>query len=228
MGQGQSGGAGFPGQNPDDVKKGQVGGVGIEGRGWEGQGAAAGRRARAHRPRRAGCPARGSHAPRRPDGDPPPRPRGARRRAAPPRRPHSPLPQEKKKKWEPPAPPPRIGRKQRRRDGGGAAGRLPTITPSAKCRLRLLKLDRVKDWLLMEREFVAGAEAAKPGEERTQEERSRVDDLRGSPLSVGTLEEIVDETHAIVSSSVGPEYYVSILSFVDRRSGGGGGGLFFF
>jgi 26S proteasome regulatory subunit T2 len=40
--------------------------------------------------------------------------------------------------------------------------------------------------------------------------------VRGSPLSVGTLEELVDETHAIVSSSVGPEYYVSILSFVDR------------
>merc|ERR1712205_209867 len=43
------------------------------------------------------------------------------------------------------------------------------------------------------------------------------DDLRGSPMSVGSLEEIIDENHAIVSSSVGPEYYVNILSFVDKE-----------
>jgi 26S proteasome regulatory subunit T2 len=43
-----------------------------------------------------------------------------------------------------------------------------------------------------------------------------VDEIRGSPLGVGTLEEIIDDNHAIVSSSVGPEYYVSIMSFVDK------------
>tara|TARA_B100000900_G_scaffold377345_1_gene360716 strand:+ start:12 stop:1016 length:1005 start_codon:yes stop_codon:yes gene_type:complete len=35
-------------------------------------------------------------------------------------------------------------------------------------------------------------------------------------MGVGTLEEIIDDNHAVVSSSVGPEYYVSILSFVDK------------
>ena len=35
-------------------------------------------------------------------------------------------------------------------------------------------------------------------------------------MSVGTLEEFIDENHAIVSSSMGPEYYVSIMSFVDQ------------
>jgi len=35
-------------------------------------------------------------------------------------------------------------------------------------------------------------------------------------MSVGSLEEIIDDNHAIVSSSNGPEYYVSIMSFVDR------------
>jgi 26S proteasome regulatory subunit T2 len=30
------------------------------------------------------------------------------------------------------------------------------------------------------------------------------------------LEEIIDESHTIVSLSVGPEYYVGILSFVDK------------
>jgi len=33
---------------------------------------------------------------------------------------------------------------------------------------------------------------------------------------VGSLEEIIDDNHAIVSSAVGPEYYVPIMSFVDR------------
>jgi 26S proteasome regulatory subunit T2 len=126
--------------------------------------------------------------------------------------------QDKKKKWEPPAPPPRVGKKQRRRDqaAASAGGRLPTVTPNAKCKLRLLKLERIKDYLLMEHEFVARQEAVRPADQRQEEERGRVDDLRGSPLSVGTLEEIVDESHAIVSSAVGPEYYVGVLSFVDR------------
>jgi len=35
-------------------------------------------------------------------------------------------------------------------------------------------------------------------------------------VQVGNLEEMIDDNHAIVSSSVGPEYYVNIMSFVDR------------
>ncbi len=35
-------------------------------------------------------------------------------------------------------------------------------------------------------------------------------------MGVGTLEEIIDDNHAIISSSVGPEYYVTIMSFVDK------------
>ena len=37
-------------------------------------------------------------------------------------------------------------------------------------------------------------------------------------MSVGTLEEIIDDNHAIVSTSVGSEHYVGILSFVDKDS----------
>jgi 26S proteasome regulatory subunit T2 len=59
-------------------------------------------------------------------------------------------------------------------------------------------------------------ERVKPQEERNQEDHSKVDDLRGSPLCVGTLEEIIDENHGIVSTSVGPEYYVGILQLVDK------------
>ena len=35
-------------------------------------------------------------------------------------------------------------------------------------------------------------------------------------MGVGTLEEMIDDDHAIVSSTTGPEYYVSIMSFVDK------------
>ncbi|PNX91379.1 26S proteasome regulatory subunit 4 a-like protein [Trifolium pratense] len=123
---------------------------------------------------------------------------------------------KKDKKFEPAAPPARVGRKQRKQKGSEAASRLPTVTPLSKCKLRLLKLERIKDYLLMEEEFVANQERLKPQEEKAEEDRSKVDDLRGSPMSVGNLEEMIDENHAIVSSSVGPEYYVGISSFVDK------------
>lgn len=45
---------------------------------------------------------------------------------------------------------------------------------------------------------------------------SKVEQLRGSPLSIGTLEEIIDEHHCIVSISGGLEMYVPMMSFVDK------------
>merc|ERR1711997_325041 len=90
------------------------------------------------------------------------------------------------------------------------------VTPHTKCKLRLLKQERIKDYLLMEEEFIRNQERLKPQEEKNEEERSKVDDLRGTPMSVGSLEEIIDDNHAIVSTSVGSEHYVSILSFVDK------------
>jgi 26S proteasome regulatory subunit T2 len=52
----------------------------------------------------------------------------------------------------------------------------------------------------MEEEFLAGQERLKPQEDKNEEGRSKVDDLRGSPMSVGNLEEIINKNHAIVSS----------------------------
>jgi 26S proteasome regulatory subunit T2 len=120
---------------------------------------------------------------------------------------------KEKKKWEPPLPT-RVGKKKRK--GVDSASKLPAIYPTTRCKLKLLKLERVKDYLLMEEEFVVNQERLKPQDEKNQEERSRVDDLRGSPMGVGTLEEIIDDNHAIVSAATGPEYYVSIMSFVDK------------
>jgi 26S proteasome regulatory subunit T2 len=118
-----------------------------------------------------------------------------------------------KKRFEPR--PTRQGRR-RRRKGPSGLNKLPTVVPSSKCKLRLLKLDRVKDFLLMEQEFIRNHEVFKPHEERDQEEREKLEELRGTPLGVGTLEELIDDNHAIVSSSVGPEYYVNILSSVNQ------------
>merc|ERR1740117_2437354 len=69
---------------------------------------------------------------------------------------------------------------------------------------------------MMEQEFIHGQQLLKPKEERDTEERTKLEDLRGSPMDVGSLEEFIDENHAIVSTANGPEYYVNILSFVDK------------
>jgi 26S proteasome regulatory subunit T2 len=68
----------------------------------------------------------------------------------------------------------------------------------------------------MEQEFIQNQEAKKPREEQHDNDRAKVDELRGNPMSVGTLEEMIDDSHAIVSTSMGPEYYVNICSFVNK------------
>ncbi|KAJ5518979.1 ATPase AAA-type core [Penicillium expansum] len=92
---------------------------------------------------------------------------------------------------------------------------------------------RVHDHLLLEEEYVENMERMRKAKaqatqdpargggdldvmDRNADERSRVDDMRGSPMGVGNLEELIDDDHAIVSSATGPEYYVSIMSFVDK------------
>ena len=121
-----------------------------------------------------------------------------------------------KKKWEPPLPT-RVGKKKKR--GPDAATKLPAVFPTTRCRLKLLKNERIKDYLLLEEEFIQNQERLKPEstrEEKNEDELSQVDALRGSPLAVGTLEEIIDDEHAIISTASGPEYYVSIFSIVDK------------
>ena len=117
------------------------------------------------------------------------------------------------KKWEPPVPT-RIGKKKKKHSD--SAAKLPAVYPTTRCRLKLLKMERIKDHLLLEEEFVMNQDRLRQKDDHDEEERTRVDDLRGSPMAVGTLEEIIDDEHVIVSSSTGPEYYVSIMSFVDK------------
>ena len=143
----------------------------------------------------------------------------------------SPLLQKDKPKFEPPPQPTtRIGRRKRRQAGPNASAKLPVVYPTARCKLRYLRMQRIHDHLLLEEEYVENQErirkakvanSALPsvdseGMDRNADERSRVDDMRGSPMGVGNLEEMIDDDHAIVSSATGPEYYVSIMSFVDK------------
>jgi len=140
--------------------------------------------------------------------------------------------QKDKPKYEPPPrPTTRIGRKKKKAGGTSAAAKMPPVYPTSRCKLRLLRMQRIHDHLLLEEEYVenqerlrklkAAKDDAAPTSEmestdRMADERSRVDDMRGSPMGVGTLEEMIDDDHAIVSSTTGPEYYVSIMSFVDK------------
>jgi hypothetical protein len=107
--------------------------------------------------------------------------------------------QKQKPKWEPP-PPARIGKKKRR--GPNVANKLPTVTPTARCKLRLLKQLRIKDHLLMEEEVVALYQArakkkeleagnkAPAGQQRDDNDETMLATLKGSPLGVGSLEEV--------------------------------------
>lgn len=80
----------------------------------------------------------------------------------------------------------------------------------------MLRQERVKDYLLLEEEFIKNQERLKPQDEKKEKERSDVDQIRGSPMEVGSLEEIIDENHAIISPHAGTEYYVTMMSFVDK------------
>ncbi|KAI2323225.1 ATPase of 26S proteasome regulatory subunit 4 [Ophidiomyces ophidiicola] len=123
---------------------------------------------------------------------------------------------EKPKYEPPPQPTTRIGRKKRKAAGPNAAAKLPTIYPTSRCKLRYLRMQRIHDHLLLEEEYVENqerirkskAQAAAPSTsddfdapDRNADERGRVDDMRGSPMGVGNLEEMIDDDHAIISSA---------------------------
>lgn len=105
-----------------------------------------------------------------------------------------------------------LRRKKRVRDSK-TTSKLPTVNPSMKCKLKLLKLQKVKAFLSLE-ENLLGLVETNPHEK----DGSRVilEQLRGHPLAIGTLEEFIDDDHAIVSSGLGLEYYSAIMSFVDK------------
>lgn len=103
--------------------------------------------------------------------------------------------------------------------------KLPSVAPLTKCELRYKKLLKIQDWLNIEYTILNNlavtemeeAEADQAIAISSREDRltAEIDKLRGSPLTVASLEEIIDEDKAIISLS-GLTQYVSICSFVDR------------
>ena len=47
-------------------------------------------------------------------------------------------------------------------------GNFGTVTPHTRCRLKLLKLERIKDFLLMEEELIRNQERQKPQEQKNE------------------------------------------------------------
>ena len=126
-------------------------------------------------------------------------------------------PRETRKKREQPQQA-MIGKRRKKREyGPDIATRLPQVTPHAKCKLRLLKVDRIKDHLLLEEEFIRNRERLKPNEaeEEIAAERKEIEMMRGSCMRVATLAEMMDDDHAIVTTIIG-DTYMPVMSFVDR------------
>jgi 26S proteasome regulatory subunit T2 len=122
---------------------------------------------------------------------------------------------KQQKKWEPPVAT-TIGKKKKKR-GPEQANRLPKIMPVKACRLRLLRLERAKDYLTIEEEFLTSlSRGGGGGESAIVQETKTMEEIRGMPLDVGSLEEVIDDSHAIVDIS-GSQHYVPILSFVDKE-----------
>lgn len=108
-------------------------------------------------------------------------------------------------------------KKKKRIRGPDSLSKLPQVFPLTKCMLKQLKLDKIRNYLLLEDGILSyQAATIKEGEVAFSSERAIVNKFRGYPMNLGTLEEFIDESHAIVSTSSGQEYYVPIYSFVDK------------
>jgi len=68
----------------------------------------------------------------------------------------------------------------------------------------------------LEHVFITNQVKLKPVDEQLSNEQESVNDLMGTPTMIGTLDEIIDDNHAIVSTNHGSQYYTNICSFVDK------------
>ena len=109
-----------------------------------------------------------------------------------------------------------LGKKKKKKKGVDIASKLPTITPNTKCLLRMRKFERVKDYLLMEKEYIQNKKVNIKEDESAEEEKNMIESLRGNPMHVGTLDELINEEKAIISVD-SEEFYVNILSIVDKE-----------
>lgn len=123
---------------------------------------------------------------------------------------------EKKQMKKPDPSQVKLGKKKRKKKGVDVASKLPFVNQTSKSLLRMRKFERIKDYMLMEEEYIKSQGKNKTEDEKAEEEKNLVELLRGSPITIGTLEEIINEDYAIISVG-SSEYYVRILSIVDKE-----------
>lgn len=104
-------------------------------------------------------------------------------------------------------------RKRRKAREAKSSTKPPTVYPTTKCRLRLLNLKKMHEYLQLENSIL---ELQDQDNKLQSKEKYAIEQIRGTPLDLGTLEEFVDDFHVIVSTGLGPEYFVYVHSFVDK------------
>ena len=105
---------------------------------------------------------------------------------------------------------------KKNRNGAGLANKIPTVNPATKCKLRYVQLQRVYDYLQIENEYIKNRIEAKKNEVANENDEITIESIRGSPLTICTVEEIIDDDNVIISIKGILEYLVGVASFVDR------------
>jgi 26S proteasome regulatory subunit T2 len=90
--------------------------------------------------------------------------------------------EEKKQIKKPETSTMKLGKKKKKTKGVDIAAKLPTVVPNSKCLLRMRKYERIKDYLLMEEEFVKSQSKYKTEDEKAEEEKNLIEIIRGDPI----------------------------------------------
>lgn len=110
----------------------------------------------------------------------------------------------------------KIARKPQRAQD--TANKLPHAIPRRHCYLKLLRMSRIKDYLLLEKEFIQRQGKSGSNSEQQKKERKTINALRGSPIALARIHELfLDEKHAVVVIEGNKrEWYIPVLSIVDK------------
>ena len=87
---------------------------------------------------------------------------------------------------------------------------LPFFKDNLKNKFEIFKLEKIYNFLKIEELIFISKDSGSNGSYF-----NTIEQIKGNPITVGILEEVLDEKKAIVSTNMGPEFYVEICSFVD-------------
>jgi len=87
---------------------------------------------------------------------------------------------------------------------------IPIDYDKGNLRLNLIKLEKIHEILLVEKNFFTGLQ-----KDKNSFQSDILNQIKGNPTIIGILEEMLDGSKAIISTNLGIEYYVDICSFVD-------------